>query len=520
MTAAGPARISLWRYSPAIILFAIAVADVRQLSDADLWVHILSGRELLAHGSLPATNIYSYSAPTFRWLHHEWLSEVILSSLFDAFGPFGLKLLKFICTAGTISFIVLAESETGASAGVQAIVLVLAAVILVPSMQFRPQLFDFLALSAIVAILCRHNWRGSAPLWIAIPIVAIWSNLHGGFFIGLVAMGVYGAATLLQDIYMGRGARRGLVILAITAAAAASTLCTFLIPPARETWSTLIYSIRNPTTAGTITDWKPLIASMTTAPAGSLEKKYFILVLFFFGAAVISVILKPKGKDAPLIAVAAFLLATAFAAQRNIAIATIAIVPVFANHLGLLLARNQIAGSSPANTPATQRAGRFVMEALIAIVAIAIAHSSGILKPGIPAPGYPADAVNFMNRHSLAGNVLADYAWGGFVIWHGGPGTKVFIDSRYDLGYPPAVIADFLALDRGESGAAHTLDAYPTDFVLTNPRGREASVMDSQRGWRLIYRDDVASLYARANSPAAHLDGVPFTGPASFPFFP
>jgi hypothetical protein len=511
---AGPARISLWRYSPAIILFAIVIADVRQLSDADLWVHILSGRELLAHGSLPPTNIYSYSAPTFRWLHHEWLSEVILSSLFDKFGPFGLKLLKFFCTAATISFIVLAESETGAPAGVQAIILVLAAMILMPSMQFRPQLFDFLALSAIVAMLCRHNRRGSAPLWIAIPIVAIWSNLHGGFFIGIVVIGVYGAATLLRDIYMGRGARRGLVILAITAAAAASTLCTFLIPPARETWYTLIYSIRNPTTAGTITDWKPLIASMTTAPSGSLEKKYFVLVLSFFSAAVVSVILKPNGKDAPLIAVAAVLLATAFAAQRNIAIATIAVVPVFANHLDLLLARHKT------STSATPLAGRFVMEALIAIVALAIARSSGILKPGIPAPGYPADAVNFMNSHALAGNVLADYAWGGFVIWHGGPGTKVFIDSRYDLCYPPAIIADFLALDRGKAGAAHTLDAYPTDFVLTNPRGREATVIDSQGDWRLIYRDDDASLYARANSPAARLDGIPFKNTPKFAFFP
>lgn len=28
----------------------------------------------------------------------------------------------------------------------------------------------------------------------------------------------------------------------------------------------------------------------------------------------------------------------------------------------------------------------------------------------------------------------------GFAIWHGGPGTKVFIDGRYDLGYTPAVV--------------------------------------------------------------------------------
>ncbi len=272
---ASPARVSLWRYSPAIILFAIVIADIRQLSDADLWVHILSGRELLAHGSLPPTNIYSYSAPTFRWLHHEWLSEVILSSLFDSFGPFGLKLLKFICTAGTISFIVLAESETGAPAAVQAAILMLAAVILMPSMQFRPQLFRFPRAVG--------NRRNALPPQLARHGAAVARDsdrrdleqsprriLHWP-----AAMGVYGAATLLQDIYMGRGPRRGLVILAITAAAAASTLCTFLIPPARETWFTLIYSIRNPTTAGTITDWKPLIASMTTAPRGSLEQKVF-----------------------------------------------------------------------------------------------------------------------------------------------------------------------------------------------------------------------------------------------------
>src|SRR5579862_9693384 len=117
---ATPARLSLFRYSPALALLAIVIADIRQLSDPDLWIHLLSGRELLAHGSLPTTNIYSYSAPNFRLLHHEWLSEVIMSSLFDAYGPFGLKLLKFICTASTISFIVVAESETGAPAIAQA----------------------------------------------------------------------------------------------------------------------------------------------------------------------------------------------------------------------------------------------------------------------------------------------------------------------------------------------------------------------------------------------------------------
>jgi hypothetical protein len=518
--AASPARVVLWRYSPALVLFAIVIADALQHTGADLWGHVLWGRELLAHGSLPRGNPYSYSAPGFLWLRHEWLSEIMMGSMFDTFGALGLKLLKFACAAGTIWFIVLAESETAASAVVQAAILLVVAMILAPVMQFRPQLFDFVALASIIALLTRHNWRGSAPLRIAIPIVAVWSNLHGGFFLGLVAMGVYGTTAALSDILAGHGPRRGLGIIAIAAAAAASTLCTFLIPPAPDTWYTLIHSILNPMTHYAIVDWEPLIAALTTADSGSSEKKYFVLVLLFFAAAVVSVVPTPKGGDAPMVAVAAVMLAAAFAAVRNIPVAAIAIAPVFANHLGILARPRGLSAAPAASARAMPPAGRLAIEILIAAGAIGFARYSGVLSPGIDASGNPADAVSFMNSHRLTGNVLADYAWGQYVIWHGAPGTRVFIDSRYDLAYPPAVVRDWLEFDHNTAGGSHTLAAYPHDFVLVHRDGEAAKLMESQRDWRLIYSDDTARLYARANSAAARLAGVPFagaTGPAMFP---
>jgi len=514
------ARVSLIRYSPALVLFAIVIADARQHSDPDLWGHVLFGRQLLAHGSLPRDNPYSYSAPTFPWLHHEWLSEVLMGALFEKFGTAGLKLLKFVCTAGTIFFIALAEAETVAPALVQLSILLTAALLLMPVMQFRPQLFDFLFLSATLALLARIPRRGMGMLWVAIPLVAIWSNLHGGFFIGLVVIGVYGVATILEDLWSGRGFSRGLGILAITASAAASTFITFLIPPARDTWVTLIKSILNPTTHYTIGDWIPLIPSLIDAPAGSVEQKYFVLVLLFFAAAFISVVLKPRGGDFALIAVGAVMLAAAFMAARNVPMAVIAIAPVFANHLGLLMRPRGVAHPNAGSARAMPRAGRLIAEMLIALVAILFARSYGVLSPGIDASDYPVRAVDFMKAHGLKGNVLADYAWGQYVIWHAAPDSKVFIDSRYDLGYPPQVVADYLELERGDAGGAHTLANYPHDFALVKNGSPAARLMDSQPGWRLIYSDEIAALYAGAGSSAAHIAGVPIYGPRYHADFP
>lgn len=517
---ASPARVSILRYSPALILFAIVIADARQHSDPDLWGHVLFGRQLLAHGSLPAGNPYSYSAPGFPWLRHEWLSEVLMGSIFDNFGTAGLKLLKFICTAGTICFLASAESETSALALVQISILLIVALILMPVMQFRPQLFDFLSMSAIIALLARDQRHGTARLWLAIPLLAIWSNLHGGFFIGLVAMGVFGAATMLEEFWSCRRFRRGLGILAITAAAAASTLCTFLIPVARDTWYTLIHSLLNPMTRYTIGDWIPLIPSLINAPSGSVDQKYFVLVLLFFAAAFVSVVLTPKGGDFPLIAVAAVMLAAAFTAVRNIPIAVIAIAPVFANHLGLLVNPHEATDADSSGAPAMPRAGRVAIEVIVAVVAILFARSNGVLSPGIDASDYPARAVDFMKTHGLKGNVLADYAWGQYVIWHSAPDSKVFIDSRYDLGYRPAVISDYMELERGDAGGAHTLASYPHDFVLVKNGSPAARLMNSEPGWRLIYSDEVAVLYARSGSAAASIAGVPVSGVGDRADFP
>jgi hypothetical protein len=69
-----------------------------------------------------------------------------------------------------------------------------------------------------------------------------------------------------------------------------------------------------------------------------------------------------------------------------------------------------------------------------------------------------------------------------------------------------------MKLDRGEVDGAHTLASYAHDFVLMRKGSPAARLMNSQPGWRLIYSDQVAVLYAPIGSSAARIDGVPITG--------
>ena len=133
---------------------------------------------------------------------------------------------------------------------------------------------------------------------------------------------------------------------------------------------------------------------------------------------------------------------------------------------------------------------------------------------------YPAGAVSFMRAHQLHGNLLCDFGWGQYLIWHTFPADKVFIDGRNDTVYPPDVVRDYLLFRFDLPGGAHVLDAYPHDFVLIATAAPARHLMERRHDWKLLYRDDESLLYARASAPAAGLPDLPVTGaahPGGFP---
>jgi hypothetical protein len=510
--------ISLLRQAPVLILFAAMVADSARYADYDLWGHIAFGNQILHRGHVVLYDSYSYSVPGRPYLNHEWLAQVIIAASYDTLGVRGLKLLKFLCTSATVVFMAMAQAETGAPLLLQLGTLTAASIVLIVQMQFRPQLFTFVLLSVLLWILARENYRRRAPLWLGVPMMALWVSLHGGFIIGLVAMGVYGTVAGLQDLLDGKGWRRGLILGANTLAMTAATL---LMPNGIPAWRMVVRTLSRPGILQGIVEWQPLTEALRNnwgiPHSGEI---FFLLFTIMIAVTAISFILRPRGGDLPMVAVAGVIGISPFLSIRNMALAVIATALPMTRHLQLLFQgfrqRGEIAHAQP-GVRFLCRNGQIVIAALALILGIRMGLFSTQLPDYQP---MPAGALAFMDEHSLHGNVLCDLDWGEYLIFHGAPRIKVFIDGRYQALYPPQVMRAYLFFAAGVPRSSRLLDEYPHDFVLIRTGSSSYAMLMKREDWKLIYHDPGAALFARSSAPAARLSGVSISETNASRYFP
>jgi hypothetical protein len=269
-----------------------------------------------------------------------------------------------------------------------------------------------------------------------------------------------------------------------------------------------------------ISDWQPLLPMMLReCRLAHLSAIFFACGIAMMIAFAIAVIVAPRGGDLALAVIAAMMSLAAFAALRNMPLAMIACAAPLARHTNLIAARWR--KRKLAQGPATaadldgapdDRSG--LNPWLVAFIAILLAVVAGLFSPllAVETTQYPVGAVRFMRQHNLHGNILGEFGWGQYLIWQLEPGSKIFIDGRYDSVYPESVVNKYLDVSFGDSAALKTLAAYPHDFVLLAAKTPGSAAMESTPGWQLVYSDQTAMLFARADSAAGKIPGIPIEG--------
>src|SRR5207244_256617 len=155
----------------------------------------------------------------------EWLGQIAFAGSFAAAGWAGVAVLRATLLAVAAFFVVRLARRGGTPWWISLPLVVAALLVSKITWTDRPQLFTLALFPALLGLLLSLPTGFSRRLLILPPLFLVWTNLHGGYLLGLAIVAIFAVEAVLT-----RG-RRGLP-LALTAIACVAV--TFLNPAPLE----------------------------------------------------------------------------------------------------------------------------------------------------------------------------------------------------------------------------------------------------------------------------------------------
>src|ERR1700751_1960990 len=218
----GPALLP-WVF---MLAFAATLATARNiLTDQEPFWHVAAGNWIIAHRAVPHVDVFSFSMAGKPWVAHEWLSEVILASVYDLLGWGGLVVLAALVFAACLT-VLLALLLRYLPAAAALLGVIGAFGLSIGHLHVRPHIFGLLLLVIWLGALVSARQKERAPPPALALVMLLWANLHGGFTLGLGLAVLFAGEALFEanDRPAFAAAARGWgLFLALSAIAALAT---------------------------------------------------------------------------------------------------------------------------------------------------------------------------------------------------------------------------------------------------------------------------------------------------------
>ena len=463
------------------------------VADPDLWGHLRFGLDTLQAGAVVRTDPYSYLSGGQPWINHEWLSEVLMALAWDRFGAPGLVALKLGVLWGMVAVILSHLRRRHLPLAGAAIVIVMGWWLVLPwTTACRPQVFTYLGCAMVLGLVARAEDGDYAALWWAVPLLAAWANLHGGFIAGIALLGVWAAAHVASRVWWYGWRHRaapyairsaGLPILAAIAA-------TAITPYGPQLWVFLRTALEP---RGEIAEWNPIAVT-------SLEGLAHLVILV---PAIAGWLGSERPRPAGLVAVFTCAAAGPFVARRHTPLFAIAVMMLAAEHMADVAQRfvaRRFVGSSP--SPPTPRfrlavSGSIALSAALFALASLPHFGAIVIRPW----DVPVAPVRWLAQTPVSGNMVTFFDWGEYAIWYLAPRIKVSMDGRRETVYPRAVYDEDQRLLYGVGRWDALLARGNPSLVLMSRDFAADNLLRQSPDWHVVYADERCTLFARAGSP-------------------
>ena len=485
----------LRRLPPPVALLAIALGGVmfaitvtKGVQDPDFFWHITAGKLIAQTGQVPSADPFSFTWFGKPWTPHEWLSEVLIYWLVTGLGRIGALLVFGLFPAAI--FAVLATAlvrASGARVLALAIPFAVGAFVMIGFVTLRPQAISWLLLAGLIWFLLEARPERPRRFLLLVPLFALWANLHGLYVVGLGVVGMYAIFTLAGRTPMSPS--RNWVLATLAGIIGAS-----MLTPAGPIG--ILYPLRY-IEGG---DWGLAnIAEWQSPNFHEPAHMGFLVMIVLLGL--------NGGRATPgwLVALSWVGVAMGLLALRNAPIAAVFAMPTLVMGLEARL-RERDARTRQRRPIAPSRAlGRRVLELTTALViaagsmAVLIPRDLSAAIDKSLATRFPVAGVDALERQWPDANVLAEYGWGGYVIWRLHDfGGRVFVDGRNDM-YSQQVLEDYTSIRAADPGWEALAAHYGVEAILLPPETTLTRGPAKDAGWCEVLRDQYQVLYLRGD---------------------
>jgi hypothetical protein len=458
----------------------------RPMSDADFWFYLKIGQNILNTGTIPRAEQFSFTFPGIPYVAHGWLSGVLLYLGYVRLGTNALIVIFALLT--TLAFWI-AFKRANSHPFISGFATLIGVWTVLPNIGVRARVFTILFASVYLFVLGRFATNGGRTIWLLVPLMVLWANLHGGFLIGLALIGLTAVGVLLdgwaaEEKSQETWSRVWTLLIVLVACAAAALVNPYGFGIYRLPFKV----VSSPVFQNLIVDWlSPDFHIPTTRPL-------MILILMTIAAIALS----PKRiKPSELLLFLATLYAT-LKTQRNAVVLALVAVPIFANYFQNWIDSTSFGkrlGRNP--TPSLTRLSVLVsVVLLLPLVAFAVKLRSIVFAPPEQQSlKVPVKAVEYLKEHQVTGNTFtAPNVWGGYLIW-ALPANPVYIDGR-DV-YPEEFVKEFVDIITGRVDWRTPFDKRGVQIVLVEPGTMLSRQLEEAGPWEKIYQDDMSVVFKR-----------------------
>ncbi len=471
-----------------VLLLCLFVMAVRPITDPDFWWHLRTGQLIWESRSIPRQDVFSYTVAGQPWITHEWLTEVLMYALYAAFGQGGLILVfaAIITTAFALLYLQCSGQPYLAS-----FVVVWAAITSAVTWDVRPQMLSLLLSSAFLYVLHLYRRGNRSVIWSLPPLMALWVNLHGSFFLGLVYPAVFMVGAAIDNAWRPqhhgampwRDLRRLAMVTLVTAVAAV------LNPNGLQL---LIYpfgTLGSPAMQTYIMEWfSPDFHLIQFQPLAF----YLLTLILLLG-------LSPRIPGAAQFLLIAGFGYAALQSARHIPFFVLATAPTLTEQALQIWQQWGWSDRFRSHRPQRGRAHLAVNWLLLVVLALGVGvrtmYTVGT-NDQAQREAFPVSAVDFLVEGETSGNMYNLYHWGGYLIWRLYPEQKVFIDGRADV-YGDPFIEEYLRVYQLREGWSEPLASYDVELVLIDRASALSTVLNESHAWDRVYTDEIAAVFIR-----------------------